>query len=549
LKKFFRKVLDHLNGQAKNITSAAFLLALTAILSGFLGLIRDRLLAGTFGAGDDLDVYYAAFRLPDLVFGLLIASALSGGFIPVFTGYLKKKDGTYEADKDAWYLANNILNIFLTLLIFICLILAIFAPGLVVLLTPGFSPEKMEITIKLTRIIFLETFLLGISGIFGAILQSFKRFFLFSLTSAIYNLGIIFGILFFAPKLGITGVVYGVVIGAFLHMAIQLPAVIGTGYRYRKLFDFYHSDSIKILRLMVPRSLTLGIAHINYLAMTMFSSSLAVGSLAIFNLAFNMVTLPEGIIGASFAIAAFPTLCEAFNNKHWHKFKEALSLALRQMLFLTAPLVVFLTILNKQIVGAILGMGKFNLQDINYTAQALQYFAPSLLFDSLTLLLVRAFLARKQTWRPVGIMFVGALIRIFFAIFLKDSMGVSGLTLAFTLGGFLNFALLWVFLKKEIKDDLDEKRILISVMKILISCFFVAITVLLVIYLSAPFINSQSSVALLAQLTIACLFGVTIYIVSNLMLKSTEMMSFWNSLIHHLPWRKIPVPIEMIDKK
>lgn len=549
MKKFFRKVLDHLNGQAKNITSAAFLLALTAILSGILGLVRDRLLAGTFGAGDDLDIYYAAFRLPDLVFSLLIASALSGGFIPVFTGYLKKKDGRYEADKDAWYLVNNILNIFLALLIFICLILAVFAPGLVVLLTPGFSPEKMDMTIRLTRIIFLETFLLGISGIFGAILQSFKRFFLFSLTSAIYNIGIIFGILFFAPKFGIIGVAYGVVIGAFLHMAIQLPAIIGTGYRYRNIFDFYHSDSLKILKLMAPRSLTLGIAHINYLAMTMFSSGLAVGSLAIFNLAFNMVTLPEGIIGASFAIAAFPTLCEAFNNKHWHKFKEALSLALRQMLFLTTPIIVFLAILNKQIVGAILGMGKFNLQDINSTAQALQYFAPSLLFDSLTLLLVRAFLARKQTWRPVSIMFFGALIRIFFAILLKDSLGVSGLTLAFTLGGLFNFVLLWIFLKKEIREDLDEKRIMISVMKILISCLFVSITIMLILYLSAFFVDSQSSITFSAQLILACLFGVAVYIASNLMLKSTEMMSLWNNLIHHLPWRKIPAPAEMIDEK
>lgn len=550
-KNFFTKFFNHLDGQAKTITSAAIILSAMSVLSGILGLFRDRLLAATFGAGNELDVYYAAFRLPDLIYSLLIFGALSGGFIPIFTSYLKKVDHYgYEANEEAWYLANNLLNIFLVMLLFICAILAVFAPGLVVLITPGFPPEKMDLTVKLTRIIFLETFLLGISGIFGAILQSLKRFLIFSLAPVMYNLGIIFGILFFVKRWGITGVAMGVVLGAFLHMFIQLSSVLSSGYRYKMVFDFYHRGFLKVLKLMGPRALSLGIGQLNYLAITAIASGLAVGSLAIFNFSYNIVTLPIGIVGSSFAVAAFPTLCEAFYSKDWQKFKESFSSAFRQILFLVVPMAFFLIVLRAQIIRVILGAGKFNWQDTVLTIEALQYFSFAILFDGLTLLLIRAFLALENSLIPCLVLLLGSVVRIILAFFFSRSLGVGGLTLGFTLGSFVNTAFLWLFLKKRIKEYLDEKQIIISGCKILFASLVASLGVYLTLHLMVLIVDMHTGLGILTQGLVAGLVGIYIYIELGLLLKSREMIIFWDSLRHRLPWEKvIPEPIETISKK
>lgn len=553
LKKFFAKFFNNVDGQSKTITSAAFILGTTSILSGFLGIVRDRLLASTFGAGDDLDVYYAAFRIPDFIYMFLIAGALSGGFIPIFTSYLKNKDGHYEADRDAWRLVNNFLNIFFIALVFLCALFAIFAPGITVLLAPGFSPEKMALTVKLSRIIFLETMLLGISGVFSAVLQSFKRFLMYSLTSVVYNLGIIIGILFFAKYWGITGVAFGVVLGAFLHMAIQLPSILSAGYRYRPMFDFYHEGFFKILKLMAPRSLSLGISQLNYLAITVLASGLTAGSLAIFNFSYNIVTLPLGIIGASFAIAAFPVLCEAFNEKDWHKFRENFSATFRQILFLTVPVCGLLIVLRAQIIRVILGAGKFTWRDTILTIEALQFFALSLIFQSLSLLLIRAFLAREDSKTPLKAVLFGFFARIGIAFILSRGLGVGGLTFGFMLGDFLTFILLWVFLKLQIKKGLDEYKIAAASVKIFIASFLAASVAYLTLHLVAPAVNMQTGLGIAVQGFLAGLFGLAAYIFFSLYFKSQEMLDVWQVLVKRLPWRKpapeILEPIDGIERK
>jgi len=202
-------------------------------MSRALGILRDRVLAGEFGAGSELDMYFAAFRIPDLLFNLLVLGALSAGFIPVFTTYLSNK-------KKAWELVNIILNLIFVALVLITILLIILTPWLVKLITPGFSLEQLQITATLTRIMFLSPIFLAISGIFGSVLQSFKRFFIFSLAPIMYNVGIIIGALFFVPYLGIYGLAWGVVFGAMLHMAIQFPLIIYLGYRYFKNDDSPH---------------------------------------------------------------------------------------------------------------------------------------------------------------------------------------------------------------------------------------------------------------------------------------------------------------------
>ena len=299
--------------QINSITVAAALVALSSLVSRFLGIVRDRILAGQFGAGTTLDIYYAAFRIPDLIFNILVLGALSAGFIPIFTTLIKDhkshQSGEPQGDNQAaWSLANNVLNILVAGLAGLSLIGIIFAPILTRLITPGFDEAGQSLTTALTRIMFLSPLFLGISGIFGGILQSFKRFVIYSLAPIFYNLGIIIGALYFVELWGINGLAWGVVLGAGLHMAIQIPAIYHLGFRYRWQIRWQEINTRKIWRMMVPRTLSLAISQINLVVITIIASTLSSGSLAVFNFANNLQCFPIGILGISFAIAAFAVL-------------------------------------------------------------------------------------------------------------------------------------------------------------------------------------------------------------------------------------------------
>ena len=201
-----------LEKQSQSVVSAALILAAASLVSRFLGLLRDRLLAANFGAGDTLDVYYAAFQIPDLAFNLLVVGALSAGFIPIFAGFWQK-----GADKkEAWRFVNSLFNIILLALILFGALFIIFAPQVMKLIVPGFEGEKFRQTVFLARIMFLSPVFLGASTVFGGVLQGTKRFFVIALTSVLYNLGIIFGIIFLVPRFGILGLALGVAGGAFV---------------------------------------------------------------------------------------------------------------------------------------------------------------------------------------------------------------------------------------------------------------------------------------------------------------------------------------------
>ncbi len=231
IKKFFNNGILLNSEPSKSVISAALVITLAGIASRILGLVRDRFLASTFGAGDTLDVYYAAFRVPDLIYNLLILGALSAAFIPVFTSLISQ-----EKEREAWDLANDLMNIAIILIVAFSLIFAIFAPFLMKLITPGFPPEKINMAVFFTRIMFLSPLFLGISGIFGGILTSFKRFLIYSIAPIFYNLGIIIGVLFFVKFMGPIGLAWGVVFGAFLHMLVQYPAAKHLGFDYQAVF-------------------------------------------------------------------------------------------------------------------------------------------------------------------------------------------------------------------------------------------------------------------------------------------------------------------------
>lgn len=508
----FKKIINKLS---TTITGGAIIIAVFSILSKLVGLYRDRLLASRLGAGEFLDIYYASFRLPDLVFNTLILGALTAAFIPVFIKYLKKDK--YEAE----LLSNAVLNLLLIIVGAISLIIIIFAPVIVPLIVPGFSEVNAELTARLTRIMFLSVIIFTFSNVLSGILNAYKRFFAFALAPVMYNIGIIIGILFLYPskKFGIDGLAWGVVLGSFLHFFIQLIAVYRTGWRYVPIISFSHPGVKKIIKLMLPRTFALGANQINQLVMTIIASTLAVGSVAVFNLANNLQSL--NVIGISFALSVFPVFSEAWADKNTNKLLNLFSFNTRRILFIMLPLSMLLFLLRAQVVRIILGAGLFDWQATINTAQTLGFFALSLFAQSLIPLFVRTFYAMEDTKTPVIISLLAVALNISLAFIFSDSLGVAGLALAFSLAAVFNLIVLLVWLKKRLVN-LAIKPLLFSFTKI----FFVSLASTGLAYLTLHFVgqivNMRTFLGVFIQASAALGVGIVSYLIFSLSLNLDE---------------------------
>jgi len=529
-----------LNHSSKTVLSAAFILAVTALISRILGLFRDRLLAGKFGAGNELDIYFAAFRLPDLIYSILIMGAVSSAFIPVFAQYFKKDE------KQAWRLTGGLFNWVLLILMGLSLIFIFFAPWIVSLIAPGFSGQKKEMTIILTRIMFLSPLLLGMSSILSGVLQYFHRFFIYSLAPIMYNLGIIFGIVFLAPRMGLVGLAWGVVLGAFLHFLIQLPSALYSGFKLNINLKF-HEGIRKIIKLTIPRTIGLAGFQINYVVITAIASSLAVGSIAIFNLANNLQYVPIGIIGISFAMAVFPRLADSSAEQNKEKFSRDFCSVFGQILYLVLPITVLFFILRAQIIRLILGTGQFGWVDTRLTAAALGIFSISVFAQSLIPLVSRAFYSFHDTKTPVSISLISIGLNIglsfglvwalnnvnifsrFFSNVFKlggiDHFSVLGLPLAFSLANIFNFFVLMKFFNQRIKNW-NLKLILDSVYKIIASCILMTAVIYISLRITNLFVDNRTFVGLFIQTAVSAGIGIMIYFLASLFLKIPEPVSF-----------------------
>lgn len=529
----------------QSVAAAAFIISLAGVASRVLGLIRDRILAGQFGAGDTLDTYYAAFRIPDLMYNLMIVGALSAAFIPVFTELVAKKD-----EEAAWKLSSGILSLQVLFMGVVSVILVIFAPWLMHMVTPGYTGAKMDMTVMLTRIMLLSPFLLGISGIFGGALVSFKKFLIYSLAPIFYNSGIIIGALFFVKPFGPAGLAWGVVLGAMLHLLIQYPAVKFSGFHFQPMFlDAWKNPNVrKVFKLMIPRTLTIAVSQINFTIITVFASTLATGSLAVFNFANNIQSGPLGLFGVSFAIAVFPTLSAHGAKKEHGKFVSVFSRTFRQVLFFVIPLSMFLFVLRAQIVRVLLGTGKFNWDNTILTFQVLGLMALSLFAQSLLPLLTRAFYALQNTKTPLYIAIVSEALNISAVLLLLRTGTVFGLpaalfsskmvewwnpvfalAIAFSLASFVNMILLIVFLRKNL-PNIDGKNILNSTVRIIAATIIAGAVTQLAKIIVGTRGELDTFVAVFTQLVIAGGSGLAAFCLASYYFNVKEFFQFTHSI-------------------
>ncbi len=519
-------MLKILNSQSKSITGAALIISAATLASRLVGLLRDRVFAHNFGVGPVMDAYYAAFKIPDLVFNLLIVGALSAGFIPTFT---KLFTNTGEDKSPAWKLANNVLNITGAALLILSALGVILAPYYAPIITPGFDDYPRQLVTQFTRIMFGSTFLLGLSMVVGGILQSLKAFFLYSLAPIFYNLGIILGVAVFVPLFGISGIAWGVVMGAAMHFGAQTYSAYANGYRWQWIFDLKDKNTKIIGRLMIPRTLGLALNQLHLVIVTILASTLPAGSVAVFNFANNLQGVPVGIIGIAFALAVFPVLSVAAAQDNEEEFIKNLSATTRQIIFLIIPISIIILLLRAQIVRVVLGTGEFNWSATINTADALALFSLSLFAQSLVPLFTRAFYALSNTKTPFIIGVISELITIIASLLLMKPLGVAGLALAFSLGSIINLIISYTALR-QITGNLDEDRILASFFKIAAAAIPMALVIQYLKYPLARIFNLDYFGGVLGQGILASLAGLAIYGLICYLLKVPELLQLKEAL-------------------
>jgi putative peptidoglycan lipid II flippase len=392
-------LLRLLNKEFGGLHEAALLLAGSMLLAQLLALVRDRLLAATFGASSSLDIYYSAFRLPDLLYTTIASFVSVAVLIPFLIERLEKGE-----EESARNFLSAVFSLFSLVMITTSVVAYLAMPYLAPWLTPGFSPESQSELIALARILLLSPLLLGLSNLLGSVTQAYRKFLVFSLSPVLYNLGIIVGIIFLVPIYGLRGLVFGVVLGAFLHLAIQLPTLLKIGFWPRFSFKQIKTNWQSIKRMISiswPRTLTLSSNQLVIISLVAIASYLGKGAISVFNFSLNLQSVPLSIVGISYSVAAFPTLSKHFARGHLDKFIGQIVSASRHIAFWSMPALVMFIVLRAQIVRVILGSGNFDWTATRLTAACLALFSLSVLTQSLVLLFVRGYYAAGETSKPL----------------------------------------------------------------------------------------------------------------------------------------------------
>lgn len=499
--------LKHLFLAKNPFTSAAAILIFTTLLSNIFGLIRDRFFAQKITT-DLLDTYFAAFRVPDLIFNVLILGTISAAFIPVFLEYK-----TNKGQAAAWEIVSLTLNLIILVMIGLAILLFLLMPILMPLIVPEFSIDKQSLTVYIARILLIQPILFGISYLFSGVLNALKRFLVYSLAPLIYTLAIILSTVIFAPEYGVKALAYGVVAGSFLHMSIQFLAAFKIGFRWQGNFKFNHPAIKEIIKLMLPRSIGLGALQITLLVFTAIASSLDPGSVTIYNFADNIQTMPTAVFGLSFITALYPTISEQIAEKKFHQMVDYVWRGIRYLLFIMVPASLGLILLRTEIVRLILGSGHFfDWEATVNTANTLGLFSVSLFAQAIGVLLARSFYATQDTKTPTITNVLSYIIAIIAAFVFSPKLGVMGLALAFSIGAIVNLLLLYARLRTRFPlFKTKEKELFLIAGQLLIGSIVLVVSVQLVKDNVGNLVDMQTGLGVLIKTLGAIMAGVISY--------------------------------------
>lgn len=515
---------DFLFRRQTNILSAATIIAGAVLLSRSLGLIRFRLLTDRFSVAD-IGLFLAAFRLPNTIFDLIVMGALTTAFIPVFTSYLSRGE-----EDQANAVASTIFNLSAIAAAVLGIVFLIFTPQIVRFIVPGLSEAEIATVIPFTRIMLAgQVFPLVLGNFLTGVLQSHKRFLLPALAPVAYNLGIILGILFLSPTLGLYGAVWGVVFGAILFLAIQVPLFLHLHFRYHPSILLSHAGVREVGKLIGPRTIGLAVNQINYTVILTLSSLFSARGITIFTFAQQLAQLPVGIFANPISQAALPTLSEERSKQdNLEAFRRTFLTSFHQILFLILPAAVILIVLRIPVVRLVYGASRFDWPATVETGRTLAFLGVGLVAESLTILLIRGFYALSDSKTPVIISGLSVGLNIFLAVLLTQifHLPIWGLAAASAIADLtLVLALLAFFFQKI--GRLELGLLLVPAAKMLLAAFMAGIFLYIPMKLLDQLVFDTTRTMPLIMLTgTATLTGLSAYFFLTWVLEISELRAF-----------------------
>jgi putative peptidoglycan lipid II flippase len=418
--------------------------------SRVLGWVRMVVLGGTFGVAGELDSFFAAFRIPDLMFQLVAAGALGSALIPILAGLLE--DGE---ERRAWLLVSTVANLMLVALAVLAVALAILAPLIVPAMTPGFGAAQIERTVELTRIMLISPILLALGAVATSALNAQSRFGAAAVAPIMYNLAIIGAAVVLGPSLGVAGVALGVVAGSALHLGIQLRPLMRTGFRYRPEIRLGDASARQALALLAPRALGMSASQVTFVVATILASGLGAGAISAFNFAFTLLQIPIGLIGVPLGVVVFPTLARGLARGAVEDFVDLVTRSLRLLLFVMLPITAVGMVLRHEIVTLLFDYGRVDARAIAMTADTLLWFLGGLAAHAAIAVLARAFYAGKDTRTPVAVAILAVAINSSLAVVLAGPLGLPGLAAAIAIAAWVEaLVLAWLLSRRQPGIDL-----------------------------------------------------------------------------------------------
>lgn len=481
------------------------------VLSRVLGLVREVAISYQFGTSAELDAYIAAFRIPDLLFNLVAGGALASAFIPPFSKLLTDGDV-----RGSWRLASQVINLVFVIVAALCIVAAIFAEPLVRWTVGyGFAPPEQALTAALMRLMLVTPAVFAVSGIVMGILNAHNEFLLPAAAPAMYNLAIIFGALVLAPRFGIFGLAFGVVLGAFLHLLIQAPWLVWHRMQYTARLGIHDAGVRHVIKLVIPRTIGIAAVQLNFLVNTILASTLVTGSLAALNYAFLLILLPIGVIAQSIATVLFPLFARQFALNDLNGLRRAFSIGFRVTLFLAVPATIGLVMLARPMIQILFQRGAFTAESTDMTLLALQMFAIGLFAHAGLETITRAFYAMHDTATPVRIGIAAVALNIFLSLLLMQPLKQGGLALANSIATILEMAILLYLLRPRL-HGVDGHTLARSAAKMFVGAVSMALAIGL--YELTPLAANP-----LALLVGGIVVGGAAYFLTMLILRSDEI--------------------------
>jgi putative peptidoglycan lipid II flippase len=433
------------SSRSRALARAGLIVTLLFLVSRILGYVRYVVIAQAVPDAAQLDAFFAAFRIPDFLFQLVAAGALSSALIPVIAGLFAT-----EQTARAWRVVSTVTTLMLSALLVLSSVVLLFAPQLVAVITPGFDEESLALTTELTRIMVLSPLFLAAGAVATSVLNAKGRFGAAALAPVVYNGAIIAGAIVLVPLLGVAGLAISVVAGAAGHLLVQVPVLGRIGASIRPLLDLRDPETRKALVLMGPRALGLGATQVVFLVMTSLASTLPTGSITVFNFAFAVLQIPVGVIGVPLGVVLLPSLSREAALGATETFRRLLVRGLSMLAFVMIGITALGIVLAEDVIRLLFGYGTTSEAALELTATTLAVFLLGLTAHSMIAVLARAFYAMQDTATPVAAALVAVVVDIILASVLIGPFGVPGLAAAIAIGAWVELTTLGVLMRRRV---------------------------------------------------------------------------------------------------